>query len=85
MGMLLQFFLPLDRRDGIIHPQHLMVPRDDLPRSAGPAVVKEDEVLDQIQEPFLGQHAIQQGLCVHAPLVLLRRCASTRRNAPICS
>ena len=37
----------------------------------GPAVVEQDEVLDQIEQPLLGQHAVEQRLGVHASLVLL--------------
>ncbi len=49
-----------------------MVAGHDLARAPGPAVVEEDEVLDEVEQPLLGQHAIQQRLGIHAPLVLLR-------------
>ena len=49
-----------------------MVAGHDLARAPGPAVVEENEVLDEVEQPLLGQHAIQQRLGVDTPLVLLR-------------
>jgi hypothetical protein len=38
----------------------------------GPAVVVQDEVLDQIEQPLLGEHAVEQRLGVQARLLVLR-------------
>ena len=48
-----------------------MVAGHDLARAPGPAVVEQDEVLDEVEQPLLGQHAVEQRLGIHAPLVLL--------------
>lgn len=48
-----------------------MIARHDLARAAGAAVVEEHEVLDQVEEPFLRQHAVEQHLGVDAALLVL--------------
>ena len=67
----LQLLLPHDRRDGAVDAEHLVVARHDLARAAGPAVVEQDEVLDQIEQPVLRQHPVEQRLGIQARLVLL--------------
>ena len=48
-----------------------MVARYDLARATRTAVIEKDEVLDQIEQPVLRQHAVQQDLRVQAPLAAL--------------
>ncbi len=48
-----------------------MIARHDLAYRAGLALVEQDEVLDDIQQPILGQHAVEQHLGLHAALVRL--------------
>src|SRR5437773_11123969 len=54
-----QFLLPLDRSDRIVHTKHLMVACDDLSGAAGTAVIEQDEVLNNVEELLLGQHAVE--------------------------
>ena len=61
-----------------------MVARHDLARAAGLAVVEQDEVLDEVEQPVLRQHAVEQHLGIDAALVRLVVAASTRRSAPTC-
>jgi hypothetical protein len=68
----LQFLLPQDRSDGIVHPEHLVVPRQHLARAARPAVVEDDEVLHEVEQPLLREHAVEQPLGIEACLVGLR-------------
>ena len=49
-----------------------MVAGHDLAGAAGPAVVEQDEVLDEIEQPILRQHAVEKSFGVEASLVLLR-------------
>src|ERR1051326_8937526 len=67
----LEIFLPRDRRDGVIDPEHLMIARDDLPRATRTAVVEENEVLDEIEQSGRLQHAVEECLRVEASLLSL--------------
>ena len=69
--LLLQLFLPRHGRQRPVDAQHLVVPRNDLPRGARLARVEQDEVLDQVQQPIVRQHAVQQHLGFQAALVRL--------------
>jgi hypothetical protein len=46
-----------------------MVARDDLTHPARAAVVEEDEVLGDVEQRLLAQHAVEERLRVEAPLV----------------
>ena len=48
-----------------------MVSRDDFARGARLALVEQDEVLDDVQQPLVRQHAVQQHLGFQAALVPL--------------
>ena len=48
-----------------------MVPRNYLARSTRLAFVEQDEVLDNVQQPIVRQHAVQQHLGFQAALVRL--------------
>ena len=78
----LQLLLPHDRCHGAVDAEHLVVARHDLARGAGLALVEQDEVLDDVEQPVLRQHAVEQHLGIHAALVRLVAAASIRRNAP---
>ena len=67
----LDLLLPNHRRDSLIHTQHLMVARHHLAHCPGFAGVEQDEVLDDVQQTVLGQHAVDQHLGGHAALVPL--------------
>ena len=67
----LQRLLPRDRGHGAVHAQHLMVARHHLARGAGLALVEQDEVLDDVEQPVMRQHAVEQHLGLHAALVRL--------------
>ncbi len=67
----LQFLLPYHRRHGAVDAEHLVVSRHDLPCAAGPAVVEQEEVLDQIQQPLLREHPVEQRFGIEARLVRL--------------
>ena len=54
-----------------VHSQHLMIPPNHLPGSSGLTLIEQDEVLEDVQEPVMRQHAVQQHLGVHAALVRL--------------
>ena len=54
-----------------VDPQNLMVSRDDLAGGARLAIVEQDEVLHDVQQPVVGEHAVQQYLGVQAPPVCL--------------
>jgi hypothetical protein len=55
----------------VVQAEHLVIARHDLARAAGAAVVEEYEVLAQVEEPFLRQHAVEQHLGVDAALLVL--------------
>ena len=65
----LQLLLPHHRRHRPVDSQHLVVARDHLPRRAGLALIEQDEVLDDVQQPVVRQHAVQQHLGINAALV----------------
>ena len=48
-----------------------MVTSYNLPRAARAAIVKQNEVLDEIEQPLFGQHAVEQSFGVHPAFVLL--------------
>ena len=54
-----------------VDAEHLVVARHYLARAARSAVVEQDEVLDQIEQPLLGEHAIEQRLRIQTRLVRL--------------
>ena len=58
--------LALDGGHGVVDTEHLMVPRDDLTRAPGAAIVEEDEVLDKVQQAVLGEHPVEENLRVAA-------------------
>ena len=66
----LQFLLALDGADSVVDAEHLVVAGDDLAGAAGLAVVEQDEVLDEVQQPVFGQHAVEQDLGLDAAFVL---------------
>lgn len=68
---LLQLLLPRHRPHRQINPQHLMIPRHDLPHRPRLAGVKQHEILHQVQQPLLRQHAVQQHLRIQPRLALL--------------
>ena len=65
----LQLLLPPDRRHRVVHAQHLMIAGHHLARRAGLAGVEQDEVLHDVQQPVMGQHAVEQHLGLHTALV----------------
>ena len=78
----LQIFLPCDGGHGAVDAEHLMVARDHLARRAGLAFVEQDEVLDDVQQPVMRQHPIEQNFGLDRCPCPSRRDASIRRNAP---
>ena len=62
----LQLLLPRDRRHGVVDAEHLVIARDDLARRARLAVVEQDEVLDEVEQPVMRQHAVEQHLGLDA-------------------
>jgi hypothetical protein len=48
-----------------------VIPRHDLPGSTWFAVVEQNEVLDQVQEPLLGQHPVEQRFRIQSRLGFL--------------
>ena len=66
----LQLLLMLDRDDGVVHAEHLMVAGDNLPRAAGAAVIEQDEVLYQVEQALFREHPVEQHLGLHAALFL---------------
>ena len=60
-----------------------MVAGHDLARAPGPAVVEENEVLDEVEQPLLGQHSVQQRLGVDTSLVLLRVALPLNEMVPL--
>ena len=48
-----------------------MVARHHLARRARLALIEQDEVLDDVEQPVVRQHAVEQDLGVHAALVRL--------------
>ena len=67
----LQFFLARHGRHRPIDAQYLVVSGNDLPRGARLALVEQDEVLDNVEQPIVRQHAVQQHLGFQAALVRL--------------
>ena len=65
----LQRLLLRHRCHRLVDPQHLVVPRDHLPRRARLTLIEQDEVLDDVEQPVVRQHAVQQPLGVQAALV----------------
>ncbi len=55
----LELFLPQDGSYRVVYPEHLVVASDNLARSTSPAVIEQNEVLKQVQQPFPGKHAVQ--------------------------
>ena len=66
-----QLFLPRHRRHGPVDAQDLVVAGDHLARCARLALVEHDEVFDDVQEPVMRQHAVQQHLGFETALVRL--------------
>ena len=66
-----QRFLPRHRHHCPVDAQYLVVPRNYLPCRACFALVEQDEVLDNVQQPIVCQHAVQQNLGFQAALVRL--------------
>ncbi len=64
--LFLQPLLTLHRYHRIVHAEHLMVAGDNLPCAARPAVVEQDEVLHQVEQAVLRQHAVEQHLGIDA-------------------
>ena len=56
---------------GPVHTEHLMVAGDDLSRRPGLALVKQDEVLDDVEQPIVREHAVQERLGFQAAGVRL--------------
>ena len=69
--LLFQFFLSRHGRHRPVDTQYLVVSRDDFPRGTRLALVEQDEVLDDVQQPVVGEHAVKHHLGVQAPLVRL--------------
>ena len=67
----LQLLLTQDRLHRVVDAEHLMIARDDFAGSAGLAVIEEDEILDQIEQTPVVQHAIEQHLGIEAALIAL--------------
>ena len=67
----LQLLLPRHRRHRLVDPHHLVVACDHLPRRARLALIEQDEILDDVQQPIVRQHAVQQPLGIQAALVCL--------------
>ena len=67
----LQLLLSRHGRHRPVDAQHLVVPRDDFPRGARLALIEQDEVLDDVEQPIVRQHAVQHHLGVQAALVRL--------------
>ena len=62
------------RPHGAVDAEHLMVARHHLARGAGLALVEQDEVLDDVEQPVMREHPVEQNLGVDAALVgLVRR------------
>jgi hypothetical protein len=66
-----QLLLANDRGDGLVDTQDLVVTGHDLARSARFALIEQDEILDDIEQSILRQHAVQEDLGVEVPLLLL--------------
>ena len=66
-----QFFLPLYRRHGVVHAQHLMITGHNLACPARLAVVEKDEIFDEVEETLVGQHAVEQYFGVNVASVCL--------------
>ena len=60
-----------------------MVSRNDLPGTAWLAVVEQDEVLDNIQQPIMREHAVQQHLGIEIALVRLVEPLPLREVVPV--
>ena len=67
----LQLLLSRHRRHCPVDAEHLVVSRNDLPRGARLALVEQDEVLDDVEQPIVRQHAVQHHLGFQAALVRL--------------
>ena len=78
----LQFLLPPDGSHRVVHAKHLVIARQDLARCSRLAGVEQDEVLHEVEQPVMGEHAIEQHLCFDTALVALGPGASIRRNVP---
>ena len=48
-----------------------MIARNDLARDAGLAGIEQDEVLHEVEQPVVGEHAVEQDFRFHAALVAL--------------
>src|SRR5262245_36111661 len=70
-NLALQFFLVLYGCDGEIDAKHLMVARDHFPRRPRLALVEQYEILDEIKEPVMRQHPVQEHFSLNASLVSL--------------
>ena len=66
-----QFFLVRHRRHRPIDAQYLVVSRNDFPCGTRLALVEQDEVFDNVQQPIVRQHPVQQYLGFQAALVRL--------------
>ena len=63
--------MPLgDGRNGAIDAEHLMIARHHLAGLARLAFVEQDEVLDDVEQPVMRQHAVQQTSASTLPLSL---------------
>ena len=69
--LLFQRFLPRHRRHHPVDAQYLVVPRNHLARGPRLALIEQEEVLDNVQQPIVRQHAVQHHLGVQAALVRL--------------
>ena len=67
----LERFLPDHCRHRLVHTQQLMVARHHLAHRAGLAGIEQNKILHNVQQPVLGQHAVEQYLCRHISHVFL--------------
>ena len=58
-----------------------MVARHHLAGRPGLALVEQDEVLDDVEQPVVRQHAVEQDFGIH-PALFVFLAASIRQNAP---
>jgi hypothetical protein len=55
---LFQFLLPPDRGNGVVRAEHLVIARQNFSSRAGLAGIEKDEILHEVQQPVVSEHAV---------------------------